>query len=173
MIKSSIGLKSVEVTLSSSVTGTLHKYFLFFSLIGMPMLFLLVAFPEITLLFFVLKMDRTRMYDRQKSNRGSPTSPSMSPVNRHVRAGSTGAFNMRRGPNNAAKAAAQRLAQVMAHQSADEGDDDDDLSLDYAALSGTGSIGLGGTGRATPARASTVIAFILLIIFLLKCDETP
>lgn len=65
---------------------------------------------------------------------------------------------MRRGvPNNAAKAAAQRLAQVMAHQSADDDENDDDLALDYAAISGTGSIGLGGTGRATPARVPTVI----------------
>ncbi|KAF7817868.1 coiled-coil domain-containing protein SCD2-like [Senna tora] len=105
-------------------------------------------------------MDRTRMYDRQRSNTGSsPTSPSMSPMNRHVRSGSAGAFNVRRGPNNAAKAAAQRLAQVMAHQSADEEENDDDQPLDYAALSSSGStgIGLGGTGRATTARVPAVV----------------
>ncbi|XP_054818942.1 coiled-coil domain-containing protein SCD2-like [Prosopis cineraria] len=104
-------------------------------------------------------MDRTRMSDRQRNSTGSPRapmSPTMSPMNRHAQAGSSAAFNMRRGPNNAAKAAAQRLAQVMAH-AADEDDEDDDLALDYAVISGSGSIGLGGTGRATPARASLAV----------------
>ncbi|KAK4282847.1 hypothetical protein QN277_014174 [Acacia crassicarpa] len=101
-------------------------------------------------------MDRTRMNDKHWNSTGSPrapTSPTMSPMNRHAQAGSTASFNMRRGPNNAAKAAAQRLAQVMSH-STDEDDEDDDLALDYDAISGSGGIGLGGTGRATPARAS-------------------
>jgi hypothetical protein len=49
------------------------------------------------------------------------------------------------------KAAAQRLAQVMSHQTADDDDDDedDDLSYDYQA-SGIGSIGLAGGRRMQP-----------------------
>ncbi|XP_028780873.1 coiled-coil domain-containing protein SCD2-like [Neltuma alba] len=104
-------------------------------------------------------MERTRMNDRQRNSTGSPrapASPTTSPMNRHAQTGSAAAFNMRRGPNNAAKAAAQRLAQVMAN-STDEDDEEDDLALDYAAISGSGSIGLGGTGRATPARASMAV----------------
>lgn len=124
------------------------------------------------------------MHDRQRNSTGSPrapTSPTMSPMNRHGQAGSAAAFNMRRGPNTATKAAAQRLAQVMSH-STDEDEEDDDLALDYAAISGGGGIGLGGTGRATPARASMVITFmpLQLITRLLQiayyipfeCEET-
>lgn len=127
----------------------------------MRMLFLLDAFSEITVIF-VLEMDRSRLYDRQRNNQESPAAPSspmMSPMNRHSRAGSGGAFNMRRGQNTAAKAAAQRLAQVMSHQSED--DDEDELGLDIATISGGGSIGLGGTGKAAPARASMVTAFMI------------
>lgn len=108
-------------------------------------------------------MDRRRMYDRQQSSSGTPTSPSspvmMSPLNRHARAGSTGSAmtNVRRAQNNATKAAAQRLAQVMSHQM-DDDDDDDDIALDYSAISGTGSIGLAG-GRATRPRSPMVTAF--------------
>ncbi|KAJ7973416.1 Coiled-coil domain-containing protein SCD2 [Quillaja saponaria] len=102
-------------------------------------------------------MDRMRpVYDRQKSSTGTPgtpVSPMMSPLNRHIRSGSTGIANAnaRRAQNNAAKAAAQRLAQVMAHQP-DGDDDEDELDFDYSSISGTGSIGLAG-GRAMRARS--------------------
>ncbi|XP_020113658.1 coiled-coil domain-containing protein SCD2-like isoform X2 [Ananas comosus] len=63
------------------------------------------------------------------------SSPMMSPANRHVRSGSAGgaAGPFRRRQNTAARAAAQRLARVMAHQPAEgdassDDDDDDDAS---------------------------------------------
>lgn len=47
----------------------------------------------------------------------------------------------------------------MAHQLGDDEDDeDDDLSYDYAPVSGTGSIGLAG-GRATRARSPLVFTW--------------
>ncbi|KAJ4969575.1 hypothetical protein NE237_016276 [Protea cynaroides] len=101
---------------------------------------------------------RSPVYLRERSiattaeGTGSATS---SPMHHHARSGSTG-VNFRRPQNFAAKAAAQRLAQVMAHQSKEEEDDDDDddeLSLDYNP---TGSIGLA-SGRATrsPSHANS------------------
>ncbi|KAI3965969.1 hypothetical protein MKX01_010926, partial [Papaver californicum] len=68
----------------------------------------------------------------------------MSPMNRHVRTGSTCIGNFCKTPNNATKAAAQRLAQVMAHQHADDDDDDDKLSIDYNPPSTTSTLGLSG-----------------------------
>ncbi|XP_038891160.1 coiled-coil domain-containing protein SCD2-like isoform X1 [Benincasa hispida] len=98
-------------------------------------------------------MDRIRpVYTRQKSNTGTPlapASPLVSPFPHHNRSGSTGLANSRRGQNNAAKAAAQRLAKVMA-SSADDEDEEDDL--DYSLASGTGSIGLA-SGRSVRARS--------------------
>jgi hypothetical protein len=81
----------------------------------------------------------------------------MSPLNRHARAGSIGTAttNLGRGQSNAQKAAAQRLAQVMSHQTIEEEEDDDDVPLDYSAISGTRSIGLGG-GRAVRPRSPMV-----------------
>ncbi|KAF8394502.1 hypothetical protein HHK36_020712 [Tetracentron sinense] len=99
-------------------------------------------------------MDRVRpVYVREKSISGtseSPSSPMISPMHRHVRSGSTGVANFRKTQNYAAKAAAQRLAQVMAHQPAEE-DDEDDLSFDYNSSNATGSIGLA-AGRAMKCR---------------------
>ncbi|PKA59357.1 hypothetical protein AXF42_Ash001451 [Apostasia shenzhenica] len=73
------------------------------------------------------------VYARQKSMSGStagaPSSPMMSPTHRHVRSGSTGVGNSRRAQNSAARAAAQRLARVMAHQHDDDSSDDDDAAL--------------------------------------------
>ncbi|CAK9314903.1 unnamed protein product [Citrullus colocynthis] len=100
-------------------------------------------------------MDRMRpVYTRQKSNTGTPlapASPLVSPFPHHNRSGSTGVANAKRGQNNAAKAAAQRLAKVMA-SSADDEDEEDDLSFDYSLASGTGSIGLA-SGRSVRARS--------------------
>ncbi|KAL5995293.1 hypothetical protein ACLOJK_025351 [Asimina triloba] len=103
-------------------------------------------------------MDRVRtrspVYVRQKSiSSSSGTSPRMSPMHRHVRSGSSGTF--RRTQNNAAKAAAQRLAQVMAHQQADDDDedeeDDDNMSVDFGMSAG-GSIGpAAGRGMKPPS----------------------
>ncbi|XP_061348494.1 coiled-coil domain-containing protein SCD2-like [Gastrolobium bilobum] len=109
-------------------------------------------------------MDRRRgAFERQKSSTGTPTTPSspvmMSPLNRHARAGSTGSAmtNVRRAQNTATKAAAQRLAQVMSHQTGvDDDDDDDDIALDYSTISGAGSIGLGG-GRPMPTRSPMAV----------------
>ncbi|XP_050917193.1 coiled-coil domain-containing protein SCD2 [Lathyrus oleraceus] len=95
-------------------------------------------------------MDRRRMYDRQQSTTGAPASPSspviMSPIHRHVRAGSTGGVAMsKRAQNTSTKAAAQRLAHVMSHQPiGEEEEEDDDIALDYTSISGTGGIGLAG-----------------------------
>ncbi|XP_060667818.1 coiled-coil domain-containing protein SCD2 [Ziziphus jujuba] len=98
-------------------------------------------------------MDRNR-FVRQKSNAGTPNapaSPMMSPLypNRHARTGSVGMSNPRKAQN--AKAAAQRLAHVMANQYDDEDDDEDDLLVDYGSTGGSG-IGLAG-GRAMRSRS--------------------
>src|ERR1043165_4950448 len=101
-------------------------------------------------------MDRRRMYDRQQSSTGTPTSPSspviMSPLNRHVRTGSTGGVAMsKRAQNTSTKAAAQRLAHVMSHQPiGEEEEEDDDIALDYTSISGTGGIGLAGRRPVRP-----------------------
>jgi hypothetical protein len=44
----------------------------------------------------------------------------------------------------------------MSHQTSVDDDDDDDIALDYSALSGAGSIGLGG-GRQVRPRSPMVI----------------
>ncbi|XWS58499.1 hypothetical protein CRYUN_Cryun08bG0039400 [Craigia yunnanensis] len=95
-------------------------------------------------------MDRRKLTRQQSTassgTPGTPASPlaSSSPLHRHTRSGSGyGSMgNMRKAQT---KAAAQRLAAVMAHQQNDEDDDDgDDDQLDYNNISGTGSIGLAG-----------------------------
>ncbi|KAB5556315.1 hypothetical protein DKX38_007224 [Salix brachista] len=100
-------------------------------------------------------MDRRMkpVYLRQSSIEGTPrtpSSPSMSPLRtHHVRSGSAGVGNNMKKAQT--KAAAQRLAQVMSHQTTDDDDEDedDDLSYDYQA-SGIGSIGLAGGRRMQP-----------------------
>ncbi|KAM6577536.1 hypothetical protein CsatB_029373 [Cannabis sativa] len=82
---------------------------------------------------------------------------SSSPLHRHVRASSaTGLLSTTSNAKKAhnAKVAAQRLAHVMANQSADEDDDEDDLLFDYGSMSttGTGSLGLA-IGRAIRPRS--------------------
>lgn len=92
-------------------------------------------------------MDRRRtdspVYARQWTSESSTTlsgatSPAMSPVRgHHARSSSaSGISNIKRTQNFAAKAAAQRLAQVMASQTAADDDDDDeedDLGFRYSA----------------------------------------
>ncbi|XP_038971061.1 coiled-coil domain-containing protein SCD2-like [Phoenix dactylifera] len=80
------------------------------------------------------------LYVRQKSisssSGGGASSPMMSPMHRHVRTGSSGVANFRRQQNTAARAAAQRLAHVMAHQPAgDDSDDDEDPAAPLPELS--------------------------------------
>lgn len=105
-------------------------------------------------------MDRMRpVYVRQKSTMGTPgapSSPMMSPLHRHARSGSTGVANLKK-----QKAAAQRLAQVMAHQQADDDEEEDDLFNDYSSVSGVGSIGRAG-GRSMRARSPMVIGLITM-----------
>ncbi|XP_047152444.1 coiled-coil domain-containing protein SCD2-like [Vigna umbellata] len=110
-------------------------------------------------------MDRRRVYERQNSSSGMPTTPSspgstITPVNRHARTGSTGSAmaGIRRAQNTATKAAAQRLAQVMS-QTDDDGEDDDDVPLDYSSITGAGGIGLGG-GRPMPSRSPMAVRSI-------------
>lgn len=89
-------------------------------------------------------MDRMRpVYVRQVSGSNTPTSnapssPMNSPFNRHTRSGSTG--NMRKPQHT--KAAAQRLAQVMAHQMVDDEEDEDDLLYEYNPSSLSVGVGL-------------------------------
>lgn len=87
-------------------------------------------------------MDRRRtespVYTRQWSGNSSSTgssSPVMSPAHPQSRLGptSTGLSTIKRTQNVAAKAAAQRLARVMASQTVDDDDDDDDLDFRYSA----------------------------------------
>ena len=89
-------------------------------------------------------MDRFRSrFDKQQiveSPTGSPMG--VSPVHRHARSSSSGLSNMKK---PATKAAAQRLAQVMASA----GDDEDDLLVDYQPVGALG--GLGRPARATPS----------------------
>ncbi|KAL2347094.1 hypothetical protein Fmac_001094 [Flemingia macrophylla] len=88
-------------------------------------------------------MDRRRnvspVYARQWSGGSSSTgssSPAMSPAHPQSRLGSTGLSTVKRTQNVAAKAAAQRLARVMASQNAvadDDGEDEDDLDFRFSA----------------------------------------
>ncbi|CAN1242206.1 Coiled-coil domain-containing protein SCD2 [Linum perenne] len=82
-------------------------------------------------------MDRRRagspVYGRQWSGGSSSTgtsSPVMSPAHPNSRLGG-GMSTIKRTQNVAAKAAAHRLAQVMASQTADDDDDDDDDDLGF------------------------------------------
>lgn len=87
-------------------------------------------------------MDRRRpaspVYARQWSGDSSSTgsSPAMSPAhpNSRSQSGAMGFSTIKRTQNVAAKAAARRLAQVMASQTnADDEDEDDDLGFRYDA----------------------------------------
>lgn len=93
-----------------------------------------------------------RQKSLSKSNSGSPSSMA-SPKHRHSRTASTGIANMKRPQNT--KAAAQRLAQVMAHQSADDDEEEDDLMYDYSP--GIPSAGIGLAGGRPNSRRSTMV----------------
>ncbi|OMO97032.1 hypothetical protein CCACVL1_04696 [Corchorus capsularis] len=98
-------------------------------------------------------MDRRKFRQRSPSRPETPSTPSTpsspmtsaSPLNRHARSGSNygGIGNVKKAQT---KAAAQRLAAVMANQYEDD-DEEDQLEI-----SGTGGIGLAG-GRATRSRS--------------------
>ncbi|KAJ7945639.1 Coiled-coil domain-containing protein SCD2 [Quillaja saponaria] len=86
-------------------------------------------------------MDRRRpaspVYSRQWSGDSSSTgslSPVMSPAHPQPRLGpsSTGLSTIKRTQNVAAKAAAQRLAKVMASQTVDDEENDDDLGFQFS-----------------------------------------
>ncbi|RXH71669.1 hypothetical protein DVH24_025170 [Malus domestica] len=115
-------------------------------------------------------MDRRRtdspVYARQWTSEstttvGGATSPAMSPVRgHHARSSSaSGISNIKRTQNFAAKAAAQRLAQVMASQTADGDDDeDDDLGFRYSVpppLSVSRNANSPGAKPAAPSLKST------------------
>ena len=77
-----------------------------------------------------------RQWSSESGSTGGPASPAMSPARaHHVRSSSvSGTSSIKRTQNFAAKAAAQRLAQVMASQTADDDEDDqDDLGFRYGA----------------------------------------
>ncbi|KAJ0037273.1 hypothetical protein Pint_23809 [Pistacia integerrima] len=98
-----------------------------------------ISISDLTSLSY--KMDRNRtdspVYGRQwSSESGSISSPVVSSArHHHARSSSvSGMSTIKRNQNFAAKAAAQRLAQVMASQTADDDDDgDDDLGFRYSA----------------------------------------
>lgn len=94
---------------------------------------------------------------------GAQSSPVISPArNRHSRSSSSsGISNIKRTQNFAAKAAAQRLAQVMASQTAaddDDDEDDGDLGFRYSApppLSLARNVNSGATKPAIPPAKTT------------------
>ncbi|XP_057250324.1 coiled-coil domain-containing protein SCD2 isoform X2 [Beta vulgaris subsp. vulgaris] len=103
-------------------------------------------------------MDRFRAkYDRQKSVESPTESPvAMSPLHRHARSSSSVLTNAKKPQNVAAKAAAQRLAQVMAHSGDDEDEDEDDLLVDYQPVGSLGGRGLAAGRSARPRSPKSV-----------------
>ncbi|CAL1389225.1 unnamed protein product [Linum trigynum] len=112
-------------------------------------------------------MDRRRagspVYGRQWSGGSSSTgssSPAMSPAHPSSRLGA-GMSTIKRTQNVAAKAAAQRLAQVMASQTADDDEDEDDLGFRFSnqtsapPSSFSNSFNQNGKSSATPAISFT------------------
>ncbi|ONI07864.1 hypothetical protein PRUPE_5G143600 [Prunus persica] len=113
-------------------------------------------------------MDRRRpaspVYSRQWSGGSSSpgSSPAMSPAHPHSRLNPsvTGISTVKRNQNVAAKAAAQRLAQVMASRATgDDDDDDDDLGFRFAqpphAPSSLSGNGFNNGAKALPAISVT------------------
>ncbi|MBA0618695.1 hypothetical protein Godav_027999 [Gossypium davidsonii] len=98
-------------------------------------------------------MDRRRLAgERRQSVPATPGAPS-SPLQRHTRSGSSygGTGNPRKAQT---KAAAQRLAAVMAHQQNDDDGNDYD-QLDHSSVSSTGSIGFSGARPTRPLSPMT------------------
>jgi len=110
-------------------------------------------------------MDRLRKFEQQSSMDSPTASPvSMSPYHRHARS-SSGLANVRKPQNLAAKAAAQRLAQVMGQGGDDEEEDEDDLIVDYNPTGSLGGLGLAAGRSARPrSRSPKVIEGHMLII---------
>lgn len=117
----------------------------------------------------LIAMDRMRpRYAPQRSNQNTlnseaPSSPgTSSPVvhHHHTRSGS---LSNARKPQNT-KAAAQRLAQVMAHQTTDDDEEEDDLLFDSASANLSAGIGLAG-GRSARNRSPMVTTLSLLMLF--------
>ncbi|KAL2942304.1 Coiled-coil domain-containing protein SCD2 [Bienertia sinuspersici] len=107
--------------------------------------------------FFLVNMDRFKSrFDRQKSieTATDDASPMAGSPNRHARSASHGVTNNMKKPQNvAAKAAAQRLAQVMASSGDDDDDgEEDDLIVDYKPVGSLGGLGRA-TGRPTKPRS--------------------
>lgn len=109
-------------------------------------------------------MDRRRngspVYSRQWSGGSSSTgssSPARSPAHPQSRLPPVaGMSTIKRTQNFAAKAAAQRLAQVMASQTVDDDEEDDDLGFRFGApsfSSGNLKPGSGGTGNSSSGGA--------------------
>lgn len=122
-------------------------------------------------------MDRRRtgspVYSRQKSGESTcSSSPGMSPAHHRSASVAVSLSSIKRTQNVAAKAAAQRLAQVMASQAAGaDDDDDDDLTFHYKAPpphsmprlsnNNTGSIPAGiSVARTTRSPSPAVISLI-------------
>ncbi|XP_072964598.1 coiled-coil domain-containing protein SCD2 isoform X1 [Typha angustifolia] len=108
-------------------------------------------------------MDRLRagspVYGRQRSGGSSSTGSSspggMSPAHHRSPSAAAGLTGVKRTQNVAARAAAARLAQVMASQSAAAGDDDDDEYEDsIPAVVGSAAAGRYGAPRPLPAANS-------------------
>ncbi|KAK1282460.1 hypothetical protein QJS10_CPB22g00491 [Acorus calamus] len=98
-------------------------------------------------------MDRRRagspVYTRQRSNESTSTgssSPTMSPARHRSASTAAGISNVKRNQNAAAKAAAARLARVMASQNVAADDDRDDDDDDEAEVGG-GGFGFRGHSR--------------------------
>lgn len=107
-------------------------------------------------------MDRIRpVHVRHKNGSttptaGHPSSPMRSPL--HSRSGSTSSIKK---PQNT-KAAAQKLAQVMANQMADDDEDEDDLLYEYIPPSS--GIGLA-SGRPARNFSPSVICWLCSLCF--------
>lgn len=123
------------------------------------------------------------MYARQWSGGSSSTgssSPARSPAHPHSRLPpSTGMSTIKRTQNFAAKAAAQRLAQVMASQTTDDDEEDDDLGFRFGAPPNSNSNnGLPAISFAKPNRSpspaviitSQLLCCISLILYLVLIE---
>ncbi|KAK1403179.1 Coiled-coil domain-containing protein SCD2 [Heracleum sosnowskyi] len=99
------------------------------------------------------KRTESPVYERQWSSESAGSSP-VHPHHTRSSSSTTGISNIKRTQNFAARAAAQRLAQVMATQTADNDDDeDDDESLGFHFAAPT----LSRTGRSSSPKVSSSV----------------